>query len=76
MPASHLQLNRAYEPDLSGCRSRHTVLPNALFCSDCDKITSGILMATLRPSTVFVGRGPMKAGKILKSVKSLFARIL
>ena len=47
------------------------MLPNALFCSDCDKITSGILMATLRlPYGVRVTR-PDEGGEDPKSVKEL-----
>ena len=40
---------------------------DALFCiSNCDKITPGMLMATMRLNipTIFVSGGPMEAGKL------------
>ncbi len=43
---------------------------DALVClSNCDKITPGMLMASLRLNipTVFISGGPMEAGKILRS---------
>ncbi|MEI9986163.1 MAG: dihydroxy-acid dehydratase [Aliidongia sp.] len=46
---------------------------DALVCiSNCDKITPGMLMASLRLNipTVFVSGGPMEAGKIVQNGKS------
>ena len=45
---------------------------DALVCiSNCDKITPGMLLATMRLNipTIFVSGGPMEAGKILKGNK-------
>jgi len=47
---------------------------DALVCiSNCDKITSGMLMASLRLNipTVFVSGGPMEAGKVVLSGKTV-----
>jgi dihydroxy-acid dehydratase len=52
---------------------------DALVCiSNCDKITPGMLMATMRLNipTVFVSGGPMEAGKIVKGGKTQRADLI